>query len=69
MTQAEHLIENVQWQQKLHIAERLAAEVLKEAGDMGLTGEGDLSNAVQILNNCIHHFSMEQGDLEESLEG
>lgn len=68
MTQAESLIENVQWQQKLAIAHQLASEVLSEAGDMGVTGEGDLSNAVQILNNCIHHFSMEQGDIEDSLE-
>jgi len=67
MTQAESLIQNAQWQQKLVTAKQLSNEVLQEAGDMGVTGEGDLSNAVQILDNCICHFSLEQGDLEESL--
>ncbi len=67
----EALIEITQYQQKLEVAQRLAAEVLKEGGDMGEGADGKyalLSDAVTILSSCIHHFSMIQSDLEDGVE-
>lgn len=66
-TPTDDLIDNAQWQQRLIIAQQLAESVLNEAGDMGVTGTGNLSTAIAILSNCVNHFSMEQGDIESRL--